>query len=115
MSRASMTITFEDGHKLFGLYCGTSGMVWSSLWTNQATAWSMYHNGLGRDCSCERDEPAVMTTNYAYDYGDPDAITWKVRACRHCMLVTHQLHEPEPEIEEPDDDGDARWDFQEWE
>lgn len=96
MSRASAAVRFPDGLVLFGLYDGTSDVLWRNLHVSIDEAWDDYGKTKRPDCACGHDEEVEIHS----DYGN--GFSWPGRACRHCMVVLWKYLDPHWSYHEAD-------------
>ena len=82
MSHANGQVKFQDGLVLHYEYDGTSDIVLPALYKTWEEMHENWRNQPWKQCSCGKDEPVELATDYAFGY------SWAGRACRHCMAVT---------------------------
>ena len=82
MSSARGRVHFEDKYVMHGKYHGTSDVFLGMIFPTQAHAQACWESIGFTDCTCGKDEPVVLYSEYGGGFA------WKGRACRRCGVVT---------------------------
>ena len=82
MSHANGQVHFQDGLILHVEYNGTCDVYCTRLFKTHSEMYAEWRANNSASCSCGKDEPVELATDYA------DRYSVKGRACRHCMAIT---------------------------
>ena len=82
MSHAMGKVIFQDGLKLYFEYNGTCDIVINHLYKTKEEVNNNWRNHSSLKCTCKKDEPVEIETNYG------GGIYWSGKACKKCKAFT---------------------------